>query len=144
MKAWTSLLLLWLAVFNLEAENNYKITGRVLINEEGVLHIYLVDEDQFSVPFTGIEEFVVPISPVHLDSGSVPFAFPKIPAGRYGIRVFIDTNGNEKVDRGLFGPSEPWGMSWQEKRVARIPRFKDIAFQLAGDIVGIEIDSRRK
>jgi uncharacterized protein (DUF2141 family) len=58
--------------------------------------------------------------------------------------VFIDTNGNEKVDRGLFGPSEPWGMSWQEKRVARIPRFKDIAFQLAGDIVGIEIDSRRK
>ena len=50
MKVWVSVLLFWLVFVNLEAEINYKITGRVLINEEGVLHIYLVDEDQFSVP----------------------------------------------------------------------------------------------
>jgi uncharacterized protein (DUF2141 family) len=134
--------LIWIAVFNLEAEDRFKITGQVLIGEEGVLYIYLVDEKQFSIPFTGVVELVVPISPAHLDSGTVPFAFQRIPAGRYGIRVFIDTNDNGKLDRGLFGPSEPWGMSWQEKRVARIPHFKDIAFQLAGDIHDLEIDSR--
>ena len=144
MKAWAIGLLIWLVVVNLEAENTYKITGRVLINEEGVLYIYLVDEDQFSVPFTGIKEIVIPISSTHLDNGSVAFAFQSIPAGRYGIRVFIDTNGNGKLDRGLFGPSEPWGMSWQDKRVARIPRFKDIAFPLTEDIADLEIDSREK
>jgi uncharacterized protein (DUF2141 family) len=144
MKAWAIVLMLWLTVFNLRAANNYSITGRVLINEEGVLYIYLVDEEQFSIPFTGIKEFVIPISSIHLDSGTVPFAFQNIPAGRYGIRVFIDTNDNGKLDRGLSGPREPWGMSWQEKRISRIPRFKDIAFQLAGDIHGLEIDSRRE
>jgi uncharacterized protein (DUF2141 family) len=144
MKAWATVFFLWLVAFNLEAENTYEIAGRVLINEEGVLHIYLVDEDQFSVPFTGIKEFIVPVSPAQLDSGTAPFAFQDIPAGRCGIRVFIDTNDNGKLDRGLFGPSEPWGMSWQRKRISRIPRFNDIAFQLIGDIRGLEIDSCRE
>lgn len=144
MKAWMSVILIWLAVVNLEAASNYSITGRVLISKEGVLYIYLVDEEQFSIPFTGIKELIVPISQVYLDSGTVSFAFQNIPAGRYGIRVFIDTNNNGKLDRGLSGPKEPWGMSWQEKRVARIPRFKDIAFQLVGNIHGLKIDSRRE
>jgi uncharacterized protein (DUF2141 family) len=116
----------------------------VLINEVGVLYIHLVDEEQFSVPFTGIKEIVVHIFPTHLDNGSVAFAFQSIPAGRYGIRVFLDTNDNGKLDRGLFGPSEPWGMSWQKKKVARIPHFKDIAFPLTEDMAYVEIDTREK
>jgi uncharacterized protein (DUF2141 family) len=144
MKFWAIVLLIWFTVCNLTAENNYGISGRVLISEEGVLYIYLVDEEQFSIPFTGIKALVFPISSVHLERGSVPFALQNIPAGRYGIRVFIDINDNGKLDRGLSGPKEPWGMSWQESRVARIPRFRDIAFQLAGDIHGLDIDSRRE
>jgi uncharacterized protein (DUF2141 family) len=74
----------------------------------------------------------------------VPFSFLKIPGGEYGIRVFVDTNRNGKLDRGLLGPREPWGMSWRGKRASRIPRFKDIAFRLVGDIHGMEIDARRE
>jgi uncharacterized protein (DUF2141 family) len=144
MKFLTILVLIWVTVFHLEAANTHSISGRVLINEEGVLYIYLVDEEQFPTPFTGIMEHVIPISSTHLDNGNVPFNFQNIPSGSYGIRVFIDTNNNSKLDRGLSGPKEPWGMSWQEKRAARIPRFEDIAFKLTGDIHGLEIDSRRK
>jgi uncharacterized protein (DUF2141 family) len=144
MKIWAGVLLLWLVVFSTNAEDVYKIAGRVLVAEDGVLHIYLVDEDQFSVPFTGIKEIVVPIALANVESGFVPFAFQEISSGRYGIRVFIDTNGNGGLDRGLLGPREPWGMSWQAKRISGIPRFKDIAFYLAGDIYGLEIDSRRE
>jgi uncharacterized protein (DUF2141 family) len=143
MKAWVNVLLVCFAILNVEAENSFKITGQVLINEEGVLYIYLVDEEQFPIPFTGIKELAVPISRVHLDDGTIPFEFQDIPTGRYGIRVFIDTNDNGKLDRGLFGPREPWGMSWQVGKAFRIPNFEDIAFQLVGDIHGIEIDSRK-
>ena len=143
MKSLASVFLLWLVVVNLEAENNYKITGRVLINEEGVLYIYLVDEDQFSVPFTGIKEIVISITFVHLESGFVQFSFQGILSEYYGVRVFIDTNGNCKLDRGLLGPREPWGMSWQGKRISGIPKFKDIAFYLEEDIQDLVIDSRR-
>ena len=144
MRVWASVFLCCLVVVIVEAENTYTIAGRVLIDEEGVLYIHLVDEEQFSVPFTGIQEIVVPISSIDLDNGSVAFAFQSIPAGRYAIRVFIDTNGNRKLDRGLFGPREPWGMSWQNERAARIPRFKDIAFPLTEDIADLEIDTRGK
>jgi uncharacterized protein (DUF2141 family) len=143
MKAWVIVLPLWLAALNLRAENTYEISGRVLINEGGVLHIYLVDEDQFSVPFTGIKEVVISITSAHLESGFAQFSFPKISSGHYGIRVFIDTNGNDRLDRGLLGPHEPWGMSWQGKRISGIPHFKDIAFFLEEDIQDLVIDSHR-
>jgi uncharacterized protein (DUF2141 family) len=143
MKIWVRALFLWLVVFNLEAENGYEISGRVFISEGGVLHIHLVDEDQFSVPFTGIKEIDITITSAHLESGFVQFSFQEILSGRYGIRVFIDTNGNGRLDRGLLGPREPWGMTWQGKRVSGIPHFKNIAFYLEGDIQDLEIDSRR-
>ena len=143
MKVYVRAFLLWLVVFNLHAEDGHKVSGRVLINEGGVLHVYLVDEDQFSAPFTGIKEIVISITPAHLESGSVQFSFQEIVSGHYGIRVFIDTNGNGKLDRGLLGPREPWGMSWQGKRISGIPHFEDIAFFLDEDIHDLVIDSRR-
>jgi hypothetical protein len=143
MRLWVSVLLLGLVVSCLEAEDEYMITGRLLIDEEGVAHIYLVDAEQFSEPFTGVEEIVTDISPGQLATGFVPFSFLNIPGGEYGIRVFVDTNGNGKLDRGLLGPSEPWGMSWRGERTSRIPRFRDIAFRLAGDMHGLEIDTRK-
>ena len=142
MKLCVSVLVLGLVVFSLEAEDEYMITGRILIDEGGVAHVYLVDAERFSKPFTGVEEIVTVISPGQLDTGSVPFCFVDIPGGEYGIRVFVDTNGNGKLDRGLLGPSEPWGMSWQGERSSRFPRFRDIAFRLAADMRGLEIDTR--
>ena len=79
-----------------------------------------------------------------IDHELVQFSFQEILSGHYGIRVFIDTNGNGRLDRGLLGPREPWGMSWQEKRIFGIPNFEDVAFHLDGDIHDIEIDSRRE
>ena len=35
-----------------------------------------------------------------------------LPAGRYGVSIFHDENGNSKLDTGLFGaPKEPYGFS---------------------------------
>ena len=72
----------------------------------------------------------------------IPFIFPGIAEGKYGIRVYVDTNNNEKLDRGLLGPSEPWGMSWQGRPKRGIPRFDDISFYVEGDIENILIDTR--
>ena len=51
-------------------------------------------------------------------------------------------SGVEKLDRGLFGPSEPWGMSWQGEPKKGIPRFSDIAFYVDRNIENILIDTR--
>lgn len=120
----------------------YTISGTVLVNTEGTLFVHLVDEAQFEVPFTGISEVRAEIDRIVARTGMVPFQFEGLAAGRYGIRVYIDTNGNGELDRGLFGPKEPWGMTWQVEKLFRVPNFPDIAFNVSSDIHGIEIDTR--
>jgi uncharacterized protein (DUF2141 family) len=118
----------------------YRISGSVLVEEAGMLYVFLVDEAQFAVPFSGIEEMVIELE--KKQEHEIPFSFSGIPEGEYGIRVYVDTNGNEKLDRGLFGPSEPWGMSWQDEPKRGIPRWKDIFFLVERNIENILIDTR--
>ncbi|UCB46690.1 MAG: DUF2141 domain-containing protein [Spirochaetota bacterium] len=118
----------------------YRVSGSVLVEKVGDLYIYLVDEDQFPIPFTGIQERKIKLEEEKYQK--ITFSFSGIPEGHYGIRVFVDINYNGKLDRGLFGPSEPWGMSWKGEPKKGIPRFSDIAFQVDRDIEEILIDTR--
>ena len=67
------------------------------------------------MPFKGLRELVLKISPDEVQKKKVPFNFEGLQQGTYGVRCFQDVNGNGKLDKGLFGPSEPWGMSWQRE-----------------------------
>jgi uncharacterized protein (DUF2141 family) len=102
------------------------IKGTILVNEIGTLYIYLVDKKQFKIPFSGIQKKVVRITQKN-KAHKIQFAFKGIPPNIYGVRAFLDTNHNKKLDRGLFGPKEPWGMSFHGKRSFGIPSFDDIS-----------------
>ena len=52
-----------------------------VLQSQGFIDRYLVDEEQFSIPFTGIKELVILISTMHLDNGSVPFTFQNTISG---------------------------------------------------------------
>jgi acyl-CoA reductase-like NAD-dependent aldehyde dehydrogenase/uncharacterized protein (DUF2141 family) len=52
-----------------------------------------------------------------------------LPPGRYAVSVYLDVNGNQKLDSGLLGiPREPVGVSNNPKRRMGPPLFKDSAF----------------
>jgi uncharacterized protein (DUF2141 family) len=142
MKLTVLFLLVCAMAICLQAEETFTISGQVLIDGPGVVYIHLVDAKQFEIPFTGILEIIVPTTPASVEVGSIPFEFGGVPPGRYGIRIFIDRNNNRKLDRGLFGPREPWGMSWNVEKLFRIPNFRDIAFDLEGDMTKWRIDTR--
>ena len=134
------LMVILMAVPVIGQAEQYAVSGMVLVKQAGVLHIYLTDEEQFSVPLTGIREIRKDLEENRKQE--IPFSFSDVPEGAYGIRVYVDTNGNGKLDRGLFGPSEPWGMSWQGEPRKGIPRFEDIAFNVERNIGNIIIDAR--
>ena len=69
-------------------------------------------------------------NPKQLNKKKVSFKFEGIQKGTYGIRCFQDENGNGKLGKGMFGPKEPWGMSWQGDKPAKWPKFKHIAFNV--------------
>jgi uncharacterized protein (DUF2141 family) len=129
------------AVFAESAAGTHEVAVDCLVNREGVLFAYVVDEGGFTSPLTGFRELRLRLGPAEVAAGTVRFSFI-LPTGRYGIRCFLDLNGNGRLDRGPFGPSEPWGMSWNAGRRLGFPKFEDIAFMVDEDIRGLRIEVR--
>ena len=120
----------------------YKIEGYIHLKEirkNGNLYILLVTEETFKIPLHSIKKLILKIGEKEIKEKKVSFKFIDIPPGRYGIRCFLDEDGNEKLNKGMFGPSEPWGMSGQGKRPFGWPKFKHIAFNVNKDLMDIRI-----
>jgi len=114
------------------AQDSFIVSGICRIPGPGKLYVFLVGEGQFATPMSGRRSSVIDLSGPSSGTREIAFSFI-VPAGEYGIRCFLDVNGNGELDRGLLGPSEPWGMSWRRKRPARIPIFSDISFRVDMD-----------
>ena len=124
------------------AQDSYTIAGLITCECEecGTLYIFLVNEESFGIPLTGLQEKNIQVTGI---SRSYSFSFTDVPPGIYGIRCFIDTNKNHKLDSGLFGPSEPWGMSFQKERFWGIPGFNDVAFTVNSDVHNLKIKVKK-
>lgn len=127
----------------LSAQNTLSISlsvgVRIYINESNPVYIYLVNEESAKKPLTGVKSIVVYPQDKDMNAGYIEFSFQDIPKGIYGIRCFQDTNSNGTLDKGLFGPAEPWGMSWSKEQRSKWPKFKNYSFILEKDIDEIEI-----
>ncbi len=64
-------------------------------------------------------------------SGATAVVFRDLPPGRYAVSAFHDQNGNQQLDRGLFGiPKEPYGFSRDARGAGGPPEFRDAAFEV--------------
>ena len=60
--------------------------------------------------------------------------FADLPPGEYAIAIYLDTNGNKKLDTNLFGyPKEPFGFSNNVKPKLSAPGFTDCRVTLSGN-----------
>lgn len=100
------------------------ISGEIhtTIQNKGKIIVFLVDETTFKMPLTGIDTVIIK------PTGSiVHFTFKSCKRGTYGIRCFHDLNNNGTLDKGIFGPTEPYGFSWKTGK--KLPlKFNDISF----------------
>jgi len=132
------LILLFACPIHAQADN-FSIRGEILFSETGVLYVYLVDEKSFATPLSGYRTLILEPNQLEASAGKILFVFDAVPRGRYAIRCFQDVNNDGVLNRGIFGPSEPWGMTWQNKKHPRIPKFEDIVFDLNKDIKYLRI-----
>jgi uncharacterized protein (DUF2141 family) len=121
------------------AQETFSVEGFCTVEDTGYLYVYIVDYDTFKVPSAGVKVITCEIVPGKSKGKKIPFTFEGIQEGVYGIRCFIDTDGNKKLNRGIFGPGEPWGMSFRDGRVNGIPSFSDISFKVNSNIENIII-----
>lgn len=115
------------------SQDAFTIKGNCEISEVGTLYIFLVDEQESKKPMTGIQELIIKVDSCDTQR-VIAFSFKNIPKGEYGIRCFLDMNGNGKLDFKLFSAKEPWGMSWKNKQKSGIPSFSDYSFVVDSDL----------
>jgi len=118
----------------------FSIEGELVFNSSGNIYISLVDEEVFGTPMTGIQQYIIRIGQDEMEKKRVAYKFENVAAGVYGIRCFQDVNSNGILDKGMFGPKEPWGMSWQGEKPARWPKFNHISFEVTENITNLIID----
>lgn len=138
----TSLLIFFILAGLLESEDcRYSVSGRIenLSGTEPV-YIFLVDSETAKKPFSGLHTIVIHPDKGMAESGCLHFTFNGIPEGEYGIRCFQDVNENGELDKGLFGPKEPWGLSWNDGKIIKWPGFSNFSFLVSGDVENIEIE----
>jgi len=128
---------LLVAVVEFQQQTN-TVSGSCYVQDTGVLYIYLVDAETFKKPLTGLQKIVQKIILDGNHTKKISFTFNGVNTGVYGVRCFIDKDGNGKLNRGFLGPSEPWGMSSRE-RPKGIPSFSDICFKVDKSVENIII-----
>ena len=119
------------------APSNLTIEGTIRFSGTGTLYVLLTNETLFAERYRGVRQRVIDPDSTALRKGRQRFEFENIAPGTYALRCFQDENGNQELDMGWFGPTEPWGMSWNDTRPLGIPGFHHCSFKLTGDTTGI-------
>ena len=118
------------------------VSGAVVfkgVTKPGELRMALVDEETFRRPFDGNQKLQIPVGDKELKTGTAAFCFKGLLPGRYGIRCFVDHDGNKELTIGIFGPSEPWGMSFIKKKPIGMPKFRHIVFDVYSPVKNLRI-----
>ena len=72
--------------------------------------------------------------------GSVSLALEDLKPGTYGIAVYLDENGDNELDRNLFGaPTEPFGFSMNPVMGFSAPKFETFSFEFDGSDTALDI-----
>jgi uncharacterized protein (DUF2141 family) len=118
------------------------IIVHLLCTEPGRLRVDLVNEANFGDPDQPLQRQEI-IMDKEGSSQPIALMFQGIEPGHYALRAFIDRNGDGRLNRGLFGPTEPWALSWTVLPKHGIPRFKDVAFQVDSGTTNIQMELKK-
>ncbi len=112
------------------ASEVFKLSGRIL-KSSGNSDIY--------VELWRAEGFLEkPVLQIRIKPGETPDFRFEVPAGRWAVSAFEDTNGNRILDQGVFGPKEPCGF-WHTFKGWRKPGFEDVSSSIHNDTSGADI-----
>jgi uncharacterized protein (DUF2141 family) len=78
---------------------------------------------------------------IRASTGEVGFAFKNLPAGKYAVTAFHDTNDNGKLDAGTDGqPIEMYGFSNGARGASGPPAFGEAAFEVGSQAKTVSIE----
>ena len=129
-----------LAVHPAFSEEGFTVGGEISFSKTGDLFIQLANAEEFHNNRTPPFAMILRVGPEEMKKGKVAFQFQGMLRGIYGIRCFQDVNGNQKLDEGFFGPTEPWGVYRPKRPAFRGPKFEEISFIVDRNINNVLVE----
>jgi len=118
----------------------FTVSGEISFPKTGDLYVQLITKEEFDSGKDAGFGTVVAVNPEDMKKGRASFSFEGVPKGTYGIRCFQDVNGTGKMEKGMFGPKEPWGTYRPARPMFRAPRFDEISFEVDRDVKDIKFE----
>jgi len=105
-----------------------KVTITGIENTDGNVEIGIYNSEE-TFPVFGKEMQGAKVKPTK--TGSLDYTFGNLPDGTYAIAVWHDENGNQEMDKNLFGaPKENYGFSKNIYGTFGPPNFEDVSFKV--------------
>ena len=115
-----------------------RVAGEVRFKKSAPIFLRLIALDEAKTEVV-VRERIIELTTDDVARAAVPFEFAGLTPGRYALKCFQDTNGNQKIDIGLFGPKEPWATYRLAKPKLRAPRFEEMAFDAVQDVTNAHL-----
>jgi uncharacterized protein (DUF2141 family) len=120
------------------APPSVRVAGEVRFKKSAPIFLRLIALDEGKTEVVVREQIIEPTKE-DVARDAVHFEFAGLTPGRYALKCFQDTNGNKKIDIGLFGPKEPWATYRLAKPKLRAPRFEEMAFDAVQDVTNAHL-----
>lgn len=105
------------------------------IKKKGEVHAAIWESES---SFLGKKPFQGKI--VAVTDGKAVVHFQDLPYGTYAVSVFLDTNGNRKLDTNIVGiPKEPYAFSNNASGLFGPPKFSEASFEIKRPLTEIQI-----
>jgi uncharacterized protein (DUF2141 family) len=120
------------------AQPSVRVAGDIRFRKAAPIFLRLIALDE-SKKEVVVREQIIELTAEDVAHASIHFEFAGLPPGRYALKCFQDTNGNKKIDIGLFGPKEPWATYRLANPKLRAPRFEEMAFDAVQDVTNVHL-----
>ena len=138
------LIIMFLAFITLFATENvqdstFTIQGRVVFSKNITVTVTCLTETEFEEELPAQYFYVKELTDLDRKLGYVDYEISDIPKGIYLIFGFQDKNENDKLDRILFVPREPWDIYGLPRPTTGKPQFSKLSISIEKDMFDLEM-----
>lgn len=125
------------------ADTSFSIQGKVTFTKDIPVTVTCLTEKEFEEELPAKYFYLQELGDSDLQNGIIEYIISGIPEGDYLVFAFQDKNKNDKVDRILIAPREPWDIYGLPRPATGKPKFSKLAMHIDSDITDLNLNLKK-
>jgi uncharacterized protein (DUF2141 family) len=126
-----------------DSDSTFSIQGKVSFKKNIPVTVTCLTEQEFEEELPARYFYLQHLSASDLEKGYIEYEINSIPEGDYLVFAFQDKNENDKVDRILFAPREPWDIYGLPRPTTGKPKFAKLSMYIDSNLSTLDMNLKR-